>query len=388
MSGLPFESELLRRILWRTLIGIYLLLGIYTEIGLIQMKPLPETFLDDFAIYERAAKDAVQGKDPYSETNIGSAFLYPPQSLLFFEIFNLIRQRTVQIWFFFLVNIGLMTYMVYGVIKYYKLSQSQAWFLYPLALGFAPFLEVLHVGQVNQFVEFGLFLTFVYSASLPILAALGLSIAILFKVTPVVFALYLFVTKKWKALVAAVAIILFISFLAWIRYGGPIFGRYLEVFRYLLGQFPSGFISHSLFAVINRLWPIESYATILNSGLRIYLLLVMASSLISYYTGNMNLFFVVVGLAVTLTSNVLWYHHYVFFLLPLLILMCWSRLNPYVVAWCLLGFIIIQIDRFYLTAGLLIHIFGHTTVIALLAYQILLGLTKPREGAQRSAQLI
>ncbi len=347
--------------------------------------PLPKYFLADYFIYERAANDAVLGQDPYLDKNIGTAFVYPPPSILFFEAFSQIEARTVKIAVFAAVNIAMLVYMVYGTIRHYKLTQSSAWFLYPLALGFAPFLELLHVGQVNQFVEFGLFLVFVYSTQLPWLAGFGLGWAAMLKVTPLVFTVYLFLTKRWKALAFTVGTILLFTVLAWLRYGSAPFFNYVDAFRSILGQFPDWMESHSLFAKIDQYADIDRHASALQTGLNLYLLLILASGLVSYYAGTLDLFFVVTGMAVTLTPNLLWYHHYVFLLLPFFILMCWSRLNPRVTAWCLLGFLIIQLDRWYLTTGLLIHIFTHLTILGLVIYQVNLAYRKYRQSRKQPA---
>ncbi|HKJ39400.1 MAG TPA: glycosyltransferase family 87 protein, partial [Anaerolineales bacterium] len=270
---------------------------------------------------------------------------------------------------FAVINITMLLFMTYGIIRYAKLKQADAWFLYPLALGFAPFLELLHVGQVNQFIEFCIFLMFIFAMQAPWLAGFGLGWAAMLKATPAVFLAYLFIARKWKALATTAATILFFTFLTWIRYGSVIFVNYVDAFRLLLGQFPDGLESHSLFAVINRLIDIHEQAPLLQAGLNFYLILILASGVISHYIGRTDLFFVTLGMGIALTPNLLWYHHYVFLLLPLFVLMCWSGLHPRVVAWCLLGFIIIQLDRFHLTGGLLIHFFGHITILGLIGYQ-------------------
>jgi len=324
----------------------------------------------------RATRDAVNGIDPYIEKRIGAAFLYPPQSLLFFEAFAHISNRTIMMGIFFIVNIVMLVMMTHGVIKYFKLSQADAWFLYPLALGFAPFLELLHVGQVNQFIEFGLFLMFAYATQIPWLAGLGLGWAAMLKVTPAVFLAYLFLNKQWKAIAATAGTVLVFSTLTWMRYGKFFFFSYVGAFRSILKQSPTGLESHSLFAVVNRFVDVHVYTTIIQNALNIYLLLIIASGLLSYYTNNMDLYFVALGIGVTLTPNVLWYHHYIFLLLPLFVLMCRSNLDIHIVTWCLLGFIIIQLDRFYLTGGLLIHFFGHITIIGLIVYQAILARKK------------
>ena len=40
------------------------------------------------------------------------------------------------------------------------------------------------------------------------------------------------------------------------------------------------------------------------------------------------------------------------------------------VAWCLAGLLVIQVDREQLTYGLLIHIFGHLCLLSLLVWQL------------------
>ncbi len=64
-----------------------------------------------------------------------------------------------------------------------------------------------------------------------------------------------------------------------------------------------------------------------------------------------------------LSPNILWYHHYVFFLLPMLVWIGWQRKNNLVTIWCLTGMLITQFDYFLLTGGLLVHIFGHLSIL-------------------------
>jgi hypothetical protein len=211
---------------------------------------------------------------------------------------------------------------------------------------------------------------FTFATQMPWLAGFGLGWAAMLKVTPIVFAAYLVITKQWKAIAATAITILIFTLITWTRYGTASFVNYVEVLRSMLGQFPDGLESHSLFAVINRFIDIHQYAPILQTGLNIYFILILASGVLSMYINRTDFFFVVLGIGVTMTPNLLWYHHYVFLLLPLFVLMQISRLDARIVTWCLLGFIIIQIDRFYLTAGLLIHIFAHLTILGLIAYQV------------------
>jgi len=71
-----------------------------------------------------------------------------------------------------------------------------------------------------------------------------------------------------------------------------------------------------------------------------------------------------------IAPNIMWYHHYVFALLPLFIWIAWSRFHPIVVLWCFLVLNIIQLDRWFLTHGLLAQLCVHLTILGILAWQI------------------
>jgi len=67
----------------------YLVLGFYTELKLIGVKPLPEKLIEDFHYYRRAYSNAQETGDPYQEREIGMAFLYPPPSLLVLSLIHI-----------------------------------------------------------------------------------------------------------------------------------------------------------------------------------------------------------------------------------------------------------------------------------------------------------
>lgn len=68
-----------------------------------------------------------------------------------------------------------------------------------------------------------------------------------------------------------------------------------------------------------------------------------------------------------------------FILLPVFIWLAWSRLHPAVVLWCFLGLNIIQIDRWFLTRGLLSQLFVHMSILGILAWQIVQALRSQEE---------
>lgn len=403
-----------RRILIGLGVFLYLTLGLYTELRFTQLRPIPDSLLEDFSYYQRALADALDGRNPYETRDIGPAFLYPPPALLVVELFSAISPFLLMASVYILLNIALMLMMTYGIARYYGYSANRVWYWFPIVLGFAPFLELLHIGQINMITQFGIFLLFLGETSSPILAGSGLGLAIVTKLTPLIFLVYLLIHRRFKVIAVTIGIVCALSLFALARYGPQPFLSYPGVLQRLLSEFPLGTNSQSLVAklavantpefqrFLQQLPPgwqppllrlaLSFTASIqaIHTGLTIYLaLIVVLSGIATLFLKEREPFFIVVALAMMLSPNILWYHHYVFILLPLLVWMAWSRLNRYVVLWCLAGLFIIQIDRRYLTYGLLIHLFAHASLLLILGQQFgqLYRLFKPRAALASEAQL-
>lgn len=388
---------------------VYVILGLYTEFTLMKVKPLPDSLLEDFSYYERALADALSGENPYRILTIGPAYLYPPPALLVVEAFAAVKPFLLKAAVYAAFNIALVALMVYGVAKRYGYPANQVWYWYVLCLAFAPFLELLHIGQINVLTLFRLFVLFVFAESSSVLSSLGLAWAILSKVSPVLFLGYLASLRRWKSVAATIGITIALVGVSAVRYGWTPVAVYPSVFRWLADQFMLDNNSQALVAKI--VWlerglerhhvsvpALDLLATEYRLTQRIVTLYIASLILISIVLSMRGKqpkepVFVVTGLGMMLAPNIMWYHHYVFMLLPLLIWMAWTRLDRRVVAWCLLGLLIAQVDRRHLTYGLLIHIFGHLSMLAVL-YQQVKGLRctrDPREkedrsGAERTAR--
>jgi len=363
-----------------TVIGLclfaYLVLGFYTELKLVGVKPLPEKLIEDFHYYKRAYSNARETGDPYQEREIGLAFLYPPPSLLVIGILVRIRPFLLRASIFTALNISLLSLMIYGVARHYGYTLSDVWWWFPIGLGFAPFLELLHLGQINVIAQFGVFLMFLLGESAPVLGGLGLALGIITKATPLAFVGYLLANRNLKAVVGTLAGLAGFCLLTGLVYGWQPFLSFFEVFKELLSAFPLGPNSQSLFALLesHTLIPHENLQ-IVHQALTIYMLLVFAvSAVIAYLSRQREPLFIILGLGLTLIPNVMWYHHYVFFLLPIFVWLAWSRLHPAVVIWCFAGLLFIQVDRLYsflqVTHGALAHAFGHASILIILGWQV------------------
>jgi hypothetical protein len=358
------------------LIGLclYLVQGIKTELQLIVYKPVPLSLLEDYRFYERALTDTNKGMDPYAVRSIGPGFLYPPTALLIVEIIHYINPFSVKYTAYLILTSAMMMCIVFGVARQYGYSSKNVWYWYILCLGFAPFLELLHIGQINVITLFGIFLLFCMLDSSTVLSGFGLSLAILTKVSPVVFLVYLATTKKIKGIVSCFVWIILMMGVTIVRYGISPVLVYPSMFQWLADQFPVGPNSQSLVAKLITVVGLDlSHSEIHLSQmiLMLYITSIIVVSAVLTRRGNQprEPLFLVSAFGITIMPNVMWYHHYVFILLPILIWMAWMRLHPHVVLWCLLGMILIQTDRFYLTEGLLIHIFMQMSIIAIVIWQ-------------------
>ena len=375
---------------------VYLTIGFYTELKLIEEKPIPNCLLEDFRFYERALNDALNGKDPYAIRSIGPGYLYPSPTLLIIEIFNHIKSFFLKVSLYSTLNIALLALIVYGITRYYGYSRDKVWYWYVICLGFAPFLELLHIGQINVITLFGIFMLFRWADTSPILSGIGLGLAVITKVSPILFLVYLVANRKFKVMAATIAVIALITCLSILRYGLSPVLEYPETFQWIVNQFPLGRNSQSLVAKLaigNSIQfqniisiapqalqlPIVSIFAFFNSEyhivhriLTLYILsaIVISGLFTAYGKQPREPLFIITTLGMMLSPNIMWYHHYVFILLPLLLWMGWRRLDRGVVTWCLIGLLIVQIDRQLLTCGLLIHIFGHLSLLSILLWQI------------------
>lgn len=348
---------------------VYIVFGISAEVHFFDSHPLPESLLGDYKIYKTALKEALAGESPYQR-----GFRYPPPALLIINFFYAVPEPYLQISFYTAVNIFLLLLTAYGVAWYYKIDIRSMWYWFPLALFFGPTLEQMHMGQINVITMFGIFLMFFAASSYPILAGLGLSVAVITKVTPAVFFLYLLVDKKYRAIGYTILFLIIFSVFSWLRYGFEPFPAYLGTFADILDNFPTSANAQSLVSKLVRNDLLPDYLEIdpapVQRGLSIYFGGVfLLSACAAWLAKKKEPLFIILCIGSMLAPNLIWYHHYVFYLLPLFVWMAWSGMNKYVVVWSLFGLFIAQVDRWALTTGLLIHLFGHLSILYLLVQQ-------------------
>jgi len=388
--------HLVRRTIIALYLLIYLTMGFYTELKQIELFPIPEHLLQDQIYYNRALNAALQHKDPYANRTIGTGYLYPPQALLVIELFSHIQPFFLRVALYSAVNIAILALVVYGIAKYYGYSIGRVWYWFVLCFGFAPFLELLHIGQINIITMSGIFMMFFWEANSPVLSGVGLSLAAITKVSPLLFLGYLVVQKRYKVIAVAIFATVLFSLLSILRYGFSPLLTYPNVFEGLLQQFLLTTNSQTLAAklavanypqfqgflaklpeVLSQ--PIGSVVAALTAQYRIvqrtytlYILLLLILSALLTLRGKQpkEPLFIITALGMMLAPNILWYHHYIFMLLPFLVWMGWKGIDASVVTWCCIGLLIVQIDRRVPPYGLAIHIFSNISMLVVLLCQI------------------
>jgi len=348
-------------------LALYIAGGIYTLVQQVLALPFPLSIFMDYNFYSQALARSLSGADMYAIREIGPAFLYPPPALLFVDALNLIPGKIAQGSFFAALDILMATSLVYLVCQKYSIGLKKSALLFAISLSFAPFLITLEQGQINMLTQFGLGLLFVFALSFPWLAGLGLALAIVTKMTPLFFLAYLVATKNFKVLLWTGISLAGFALLAVLRYGWQPFLTYVDVFRSLTSILPIGANGQSLAVRLSIFGLAGSNLALIQFGVTLYLLIIiMFSAWKTFRGGHPEAMFIVTALAMMLSPNILWYHHYVFFLLPLLVWIAWQRGSNSVMLWCLAGMLITQFDYFLLSGGLLIHIFGHLSILAVL----------------------
>jgi hypothetical protein len=284
------------------------------------------------------------------------------------EAFNLLPDPSLRYYAVLLVNLAIMLFLIRQIAVYFGYGTRDVWFWFPLGFFFAPLLATLHLGQINLITEFGIILFFVTAT--PWLAAFGLSLATITKVTPVAFLFYSLIRRDWKTIIYSVIFLTIAILLAGWRYGFSTYATYWDVFRNLLQTIALTQNSQSFESKVWMAFQPDFSPALVHRFFLLYMgILVLWSGYFAAKTRDAVPLFIVLGLVIPVSPNVMWYHHYVFLLPPLLIWMAWQKLEMKLSLWILTGLLIIQVDYFFLTTGLLIHLFVQLSILRLIYQQ-------------------
>jgi hypothetical protein len=386
------RNFLRKRVLTKGVLFAFLMLyvasGLYTQSRLLEKKPFSAFILEDFSYYENALSLASEGKSPYSNQTIGSGYLYPPPALLVVELFSHIRSLPAKFIMYTVLNGILLGLIIYGTARYYGYNPIQTWTWYLIGFSFAPFLELLYIGQINIITLFGLFVLFIFTERHWLYGGMGLAASILTKFSPILLIGFLLARMKWKVLFSTVLFMIALIGGSALKYGLDPILEYPSVIKWLSQQFIFDQNSYALVVRASLLedlvrqdcvsrsagFVFQHHKFLQNAVIGYFMILIGGSVVLTHVSREREKepTFITMMIGMTLVPNILWYHHYVFLLLPVFIWMGWKKLDSKVTAWCLIWLFTIQIDRWLLAPffGFSAHIFGHISIWYLLISQI------------------
>ncbi len=158
--------------------------------------------VSDFATYYHATTFALaeDWRNPYSNLAPFPPYYYPPPSILLFAPLTWM-DRTIAKTVFSSLSVVVMFLSVWLIIKLRgeSLSDLQKTICYAIPVFFYPFWFTVDDGQVNAYLLLLITLTYYfYEKNRGVLSGMFLSLAILFKITPALMAVYLLFKKKYK----------------------------------------------------------------------------------------------------------------------------------------------------------------------------------------------
>lgn len=342
-----------------TVYALYVLGVVFSEYWLGGIKQTE--VVQDFVIYYDAFTDARDGGNPYQPYDIGHSFVYHPFALTFVGLFSYPNQLTALIlWVtlsaaLWIAAFDLSQRIIRGALpSLRRRSQLKVVILWVLPF-FAPFVETLHIGQINVFVIVCLYLAyFLAEHDRQIGAGIALALAVTLKTTPALFVLYFAVQRQYRAAASSVIALAVLTLIPVIQFSPGVLRDYLEIVPEIGGEIHPTIYNQSALALAYRAaqwagWD-DPRAGLLLAHKALLAGAVLALLGTSYArrgetpTGRLWLFNALL-LVMIVSSPLLWYHHSTFLLLPLLALIAQRETRPAALGIALL--LVIQLERLF-----------------------------------------
>ena len=302
-----------------SLLTISIFLGAWTELH------INRDLASDLTLYLRAGDLAVRGLNPYQLVDTGLAFIYPPVALLLFTPLSQFPEAE-PLW----LSVGLVSLgLTEAILLYATRARWNNLHVVGLTFGillFAPSLEELTVGQVNNLVLLGVaaFLLGMVDDRFSWVGDFGLAVAISLKISPIILAavpVAAMDVKRSLRIVGfiglfVVASVLFFGFgqwmefahvLPWIFHDAPT--PFNEALLPTLGRLVGPLLVHVDPPATGRLLGVLLITLWLVSLLALRVRHIAPGALLSLGVATM-----------TISSPLVWFHHLVFLLLPVLYL--------------------------------------------------------------------
>ncbi|MFB6174121.1 MAG: glycosyltransferase family 87 protein [Halobacteriales archaeon] len=286
----------------------------------------------DFRIYFAALADAASGVyDPYEPYR--EKFIYHPFGFSFISLFSW-GHRWAPAYGSWLIGSGIA--WIVAVLASVRALADIDWpgvedpirttFLLLAMLGFGPFLELLHIGQINAFVVAVLLGAFLLAErGRELLAGGALAVAVLLKTTPLLFLPYFLAVRRYRVAATAAVGLVAGTAVAAFQFSPSLLVEYAEIVPRLVGEHDVTLYNESYRSVV----PLLSGRVGLGALAPVFVNAVQFSGyalLAGLFAGHFLaapdtrrtrtwLFMALVPPMVAL-SPLVWYHHSVFLVLP------------------------------------------------------------------------
>jgi len=332
----------------------------------------------DIDIFLKAGQKAVQGLNPYQPFEIGQSFIYPPPALLIFApLSQLPIGISKLIWAILnFAALGLALFITWYSLPANPQRRLAGWVTMALLI-FTPALETLTTGQVNHFVLLGLAL-FALGVAKPkyeILGDIGLAIAIVIKISPLLLVALPVVQRDWRRCLRIGLVLLTLCLISALAFNFSIWTSFLEVLPKLFGGYPTP-INQTIPPAIHRIFEFGGYdvnVSWLGSLFTVLVLLVWVIVLFRRPKSGETYQLLALGLVtMTIGSSLIWFHHLTFLVIPMLYLVATTRLTSIIPRLVLASVFLIQSNRLFesVTTVPLPSILGYLLLYAATLYAV------------------
>lgn len=337
----------------------YLAAGVFSSYWLGALTSHPAAA--DFGIYYSAYLRAESGGNPYTPYAVGKSFVYHPFALTFISLISWPKNETIAylVW----SAAGIHAWLASGLIVL-KLIEVRSLFasipahklhvlLLLLLLSFAPFLETIHIGQINTFAVLCLYLC-IYLAEdgKSIASGFCLALAISFKTSPLVFIAYFLVVRRPRVVASTLVSLAALSVVAALQFSPSVLSEFWTTLGRLGSEIHPTRYNQSMLSIAYRAVSGLGWRNIDEALLLAHrvvfggttAILLASGLLIPGRSGGLRFQLLLSLLALMIVSSPLvWYHHSVFLLLPLAALL----LEGSAANLCLVGsmVLLVQLDR-------------------------------------------
>jgi hypothetical protein len=311
-------------------IFIILYLGCFSlgMIHFLESKPLPEYINEDYSYYQAAYERLAQGEDPYSDRKIGTAYIYPPPVLLLIGAIDQIPEG----WKDEALVTGNTILLILTSLMIAKYFQGNFLLCLVLCLGFGPVWVSILLGQINILVLFLCVFYFTYLEKAPLVSGFALGLAILAKVSPAILILYAISRRKHQAVLATFFSIIVSSILFGQLYGWEHYWSFKNTLQYLTTVYPLSFSIYSATCMLcyKMKWVALYWGAIAQKILSLFTFTAALTATYLAYNAKFSRksLFALLLILMTITPNIIWYHHFSFILLPLVFLTLTKQSRP------------------------------------------------------------